>query len=84
MILEKLLKILACPTTQKPLVLVSQELLEKINRKISQGKCYTVGEKKITMPIQAALYEPDSGLMYRIEDEIPVLLCEEAVDSKNL
>ena len=84
MISKELVNILACPATQKPLMLISQELLKKINHKILKNKCYTVGKKNITVPLQAALYEPDSGLVYRIEDEIPVLLCEEAVDSKNL
>ena len=84
MISEKFLKILVCPINQRSLVWATPQVLKKVNTKIRQKKCYTVQKKRVNSPLKTALYEPGSGLVYRVEDNIPILLKEEAIDGKEL
>ncbi len=84
MISKKLVNILACPVNHKALTLATSEIINKINSKITEKKCYTVTKIQVKSLLKAALYEPSSGLVYRIENDIPILLPEEAIDSQNL
>ena len=76
---KELLNILACPLNKKPLQIVPKGLLKKVNEEIQRKKCYTLSDEIIKTPLTHALYEPESGTLYRIEDGIPVLLQEEAI-----
>ena len=82
MLSKDLLSILVCPVNRKPLKIAPQSLIEKINREIQKKKCYTISNEIIKIPLTHALYEPESGLLYRIENGIPVLLPEEAIRYK--
>ena len=82
MLSKELLKILACPVHRKPLKIAPKALLDETNKGIQKKKYYTLSNEIVNTPLTHALYEPESGLLYRIENDIPVLLPEEAIRYK--
>ncbi len=79
MIDEELLAILRCPETMSTLKLMSDEQLQQLNERISRGGVSTLGGDPVRTPLQAGLVTEDGGRVYRIEDEIPIMLIEEAI-----
>ena len=76
---SELLNILACPRSQRKLLMAPKEVIEKVNKMIVEEKCFNLGGRLVKEPIQKGLYEPIQKLLYVITDNIPVLLVEEAI-----
>ena len=80
MIDDELLSVLACPETKKNLVLIGEELTNRINEKIAEGSVLTKMKVKVTEPIDGGLMrEGDDSAIYPIRQNIPVLLVEELI-----
>ena len=79
MIDKRLLDILCCPATRAPLRMVSSAELDALNAAISNGSVRSEGGSAIAMPAAAALVTRDARTIYRIEDDIPVMLADEAI-----
>ena len=73
-----LLEKLACPRTRKPLALVPEETLERINEALARGAVRTLEGEARSDRVDGALVVEGEDIYYPIRDAIPVLLVEEA------
>ncbi len=84
MVLSQLLEILCCPETKQPVRLATGEELAALNRAQAEGNLKTAKQVVYSKPLQAALIREDRAIAYRIEDEIPVMLIDEALQVQGL
>jgi uncharacterized protein YbaR (Trm112 family) len=75
----ELLKILCCPETRQELRLAETELLERINRRISEGGLKNRGGQPVSDKIEAGLVRADGKFLYPMRLQIPVLLVDEGI-----
>ena len=71
----QLLDILCCPTSKMPLRLLRADELEAVNRALA-GRAATNDAPRT---LAAGLVTRDRRTIYRIEDDIPVMLADEAI-----
>ncbi len=79
MIDRELLEILACPENKSPVCLADRELIEKVNDLIENGELCNRGGTPVEKPVDGGLVREDGAFMYPIEDNIPIMLIEEAI-----
>ena len=79
MIDRRLLDILCCPVTKSPVRLLSSGELEALNRAIAGGTLRTEAGTPLNTGAVAGLITRDGRTIYRIEDDIPVMLTDEAI-----
>lgn len=77
---NELLEILVCPETRQPVALADEAVIEGLNSAIQSGSLRTRGGDKVSETIQAGLLREDGRILYRIEDDIPVMLIEESIE----
>ena len=77
---QHLVKALRCPQNQSTLTLASKELVEQINRGISEGRVFSIGGHRLERSLDAGLVREDGDLLYPVIDAIPVMLPDEALD----
>ncbi|MCC7265403.1 MAG: Trm112 family protein [Candidatus Latescibacteria bacterium] len=82
MIDKELLEILACPENKTPVHLAEQALIDRINSRIQQGQLTNRVGRKVEKPIDGGLVREDGAYLYPIEDEIPIMLIDEAIPLK--
>ncbi|KAA2283927.1 Trm112 family protein [Arenimonas fontis] len=78
---RKLLDILCCPTSRQPLALLSGAERDAINAAIAAGGIRRADGSPQTEPLAEGLITRDRRTVYRIDDGIPVLLADEALDT---
>ncbi len=78
----ELLDILVCPRSKKKLELADTATLDKLNAQIRAGKCSDIAGTPVTEIVSEALLQRESGILYLIREEIPVLIYENAVELK--
>ena len=76
---SRLLEILCCPITRRPLVRMDEAVLAAINAAITDGKVCNHGGESLTQVLAGALVTDDGDLVYPVRDDIPVLLEEECI-----
>jgi uncharacterized protein len=76
---RRLLDILCCPVSRRPLKPLRREQLGWVNQRIAAGTVLTVDGRPLEAPLGDALVTDDGHVIYRIEDDIPVLLPEEGI-----
>ena len=81
---KRLLDILCCPATKVPVRPLAKNELDALNRSIAGGAVQTVDHAAVGNPLQAGLITTDGKLIYRIEDDIPVMLANEAIGTLQL
>lgn len=81
---RRLLDILCCPVTKSPVRLLSSGELEALNRAIAAGVVRTDAGAILNAPAAAGLITRDGRTIYRIEDDIPVMLADEAVATSQI
>jgi uncharacterized protein YbaR (Trm112 family) len=81
---KRLLDILCCPVSHVPLRLLGTAELDALNQAISAGEVDSVGGVRVTEPLRAGLIGSDRKVVYRIDDDIPVLLAEEGIGTTQL
>ena len=79
MIDKELLDILACPETKDPVGLAEQSLVDELNGRIERGEVTNRGGAKVEKPMDGGLVREDGKYLYPIEDEIPIMLIDEAI-----
>ena len=82
MIDQELLDILACPETKTPVHLAEQALIDELNERITQGEVSNRGGKQVENKIDGGLVREDGAYLYPIEDDIPIMLIDEAIPLK--
>jgi uncharacterized protein len=81
---KRLLDILCCPVSKAPVALLSRGQLDALNTSIRQGSVQTVAGAAVGTPLAAGLLTADGKVIYRIEDDIPVMLADEAIGTTQL
>lgn len=79
MIDKELLDILACPETKEPVHLADQALVDELNARIERGEITNRGGAKVERKMDGGLVRQDGRFLYPIEDEIPIMLIDEAI-----
>ncbi|MEE2872474.1 MAG: Trm112 family protein [Candidatus Latescibacterota bacterium] len=79
MIDKELLDILACPETKEPVHLAEAEMLAALNDRIERGEVKNRAGKTVEAKIDGGLVREDGAYLYPIEDEIPIMLIDEAI-----
>ena len=79
MIDQELLDILACPEDKTPDKLADDNLVAEINRRIEAGSLKNRAGNSLEKPIDGGLVREDGKYLYPIEDEIPIMLIDEAI-----
>ena len=78
---RKLLDILCCPASKQPLALLAADDLEHINRAITGGGVVRSDGSAQDQPLKEGLVTRDRRTVYRVDDGIPVLLADEALET---
>lgn len=76
---KRLLDILCCPATKQPLRPLTRMELEALNRAIAGGAARTTAQEPVNSALAAGLITADGKRVYRIDDDIPVMLADEAI-----
>ncbi|QBB69823.1 hypothetical protein ELE36_05260 [Pseudolysobacter antarcticus] len=76
---KRLLDILCCPVSKQPVKPASKAQLDLLNAGIRAGDIQTTAGVGVTQPFTAALITTDGRLIYRVDDDIPVMLADEAI-----
>lgn len=76
---KRLLDILCCPVTKVPVRPLSRNELDTLNKAIAAGGVQTTATVAVASALQAGLITNDGKLIYRVEDDIPVMLADEAI-----
>ena len=79
-----LLDILCDPVTKSPVRLLSSGELEALNRAIAAGQVRTEAGAPLAAAAAAGLITRDGRTIYRIDDDIPVMLADEAVATSQI
>ena len=80
MISQDLLDILVCPETKANLSLAEDGLIAELNQKLDKGELVNKAGNKIDAKFEAGLVREDKKVLYRIENDIPIMLIEEGVE----
>lgn len=84
MIDKELLDILACPENKTPVKLADEAQIAEINRRIEKGDIKNRGGKAVDKKIDGGLVREDGAYLYPIEDDIPIMLIDEAIPLTDL
>ncbi len=76
---RKLLEILVCPITKLPVFILEEQKLQKLNGLIAQGTLQTMDGESISEPLQEALITRNKNIIYRIENNIPIMLESQSI-----
>ena len=75
----KLLDILCCPVSKQPVFPLSEEKLATINAAIAAGHVTRADNTVVDTPLGEGLITKNKQRIYRIDDDIPVMLEEESI-----
>lgn len=75
----RLLEILCCPITRRPLLRLDEATLLQLNNAIGAGKIRNHGGAVLEQALAEALVTEDGDLVYPVTDGIPVLLEAECI-----
>ena len=81
---KRLLDILCCPVTKVPVRPLLRDELDALNRAIAGGGVQTTAGTPVAAALQAGLITSDRKLIYRLDDDIPVMLADEAIGTVQL
>ena len=81
---KRLLDILVCPTTKLPLRLLDEKELAALNRAIADTEVTDAGGTRIGSGVAAGLITRDGRTIYRVEDDIPIMLADTAIATAQL
>lgn len=84
MIDKELLDILCCPETKVPVEVLSEDKLKALNEKIAAGEVKTIDGRKVNEPLDAGLITEDGRTIYRIDDDIPIMLIDEGISADQI
>ena len=76
---DQLLEILCCPKTKVRVKMAPEETVARANAAIAEGKVKHEDGSAVEEALQEALITEDSKTLYRIHDDIPVMLVEQGI-----
>lgn len=81
---RRLLEILCCPVSKRPLRLLRADQLQCLNTAIAAGQVQDVENRDIKTALEAGLITDDGRVIYRVDDDIPVLLPEDGIGTTQI
>ncbi len=81
---QEMIKILCCPVTKQPVELLAQDRLDKLNDLIKQGQVKDKDGSSVDLVAEGALITEDGKTIYRIDDDIPVMLAKAGIDAAQI
>jgi len=81
---KELLSILCCPVTKVPVEMLEAEKLSRLNELIKKGLVTSVDGDKVEQPLQEGLITTDGKTVYRIDDDIPVMLADTGIPTEQI
>ena len=81
---RKVIDLLCAPRTGQRLSLLDPKGLDALNRAIGAGTVSNVDGTALGQPLREALVTFDRRQIFRVNDGIPVLLPEEAIDTAQI
>lgn len=75
----KLLEILCCPNTHASLTILAADKLKLLNENIAQSKIKYADGNIVEKVVEEALITEDGQTVYRVDNEIPVMLPEKGI-----
>ena len=76
---KKLLEILVCPSTKVPVRLLSRDKLAILNNVIASTDVRRADGTRLAGELSAALITEDGKTIYVIDDDIPIMLEDQAI-----
>ena len=76
---RKLLEILRCPVTKQQVFPLTKQQLTAINQAIAAGNLAHADGSEIDSPMEEGLVTENKNRVYRIEQDIPVMLEDESI-----
>lgn len=81
---KRLLDILCCPETKQPVRPLTAAQLEALNQAQQNGSLKLADGSAQEKPVLAGLITADGKTVYRIEDDIPVMLVDQAIATQQV
>ena len=81
---KRLLDILCCPVTKVPVRPLADDELIALNRAIAADQVSNGAGARVSHAYAAGLITRDARTIYRIDDDIPVMLADEAIATSQL
>ncbi len=81
---QEMLNILCCPVSKVKIRVLFDKELEKANAAIAAGGVKDVSGIEITEPLVEGLITEDEKMIYRIDNDIPVMLAESGIPTDRL
>ena len=75
----KLLEIMCCPITRAALQQIDAVMLEMVNARIQDGTLRYKDNTVVDAALSEGLITQDGKMLYRIDDDIPIMLPEKAI-----
>jgi len=75
----RLLDILCCPITRRPLQRLDAASLERVNNAIASGSVRNHGGHEISEALEEALVTTEGDLVYPVRSGVPILFEEECI-----
>jgi uncharacterized protein len=79
MVDKELLEILVCPEDKTPVQPADAQTLAAVNARIRQGGAKNRGNQPVTTEIAEGLVRADGKYLYIVENDVPVMLIDEAI-----
>lgn len=76
---KKLLDILICPVSGSPLTPLTAEQRDILNARVEDASLRYVDGSPVETPLEDGLITADRRTVYRVDDDIPVLLPERGI-----
>ena len=76
---RKLLEILRCPATKQQVFPLTKQQLTTINQAIAAGNVIHADGSAIDDPLEEGLVTKNKNRIYRIEQDIPIMLEDESI-----
>lgn len=81
---KRLLDILCCPATKAPLRFLSDAELALVNRAIVAEQVRNGAGTQVAATLSSGLITRDARTIYRVDDDIPVMLVDESIATSQL
>lgn len=77
---KKLLDILVCPVTGAAVTPADADTIARVNALIEAGEARYADNSTVADPVQEALVTADHATLYRVDDDIPMMLPELGIE----
>lgn len=77
---QDVLEMLVCPESHQPLAPADELLLARVNAEIRARRLRNRGGEVVAEPIREGLVREDRKLLYVVDDDIAIMLIEQAIE----